>query len=68
MIDPSIPHEWDGFTASRLYRGARYNITVKNPNHICKGVKKMIVDGKEIAGNVIPASANGEHTVEVELG
>ncbi len=68
MIDPSIPHEWDGFTASRLYRGARYNITVKNPNHICKGVKKMIVDGKEIAGNVIPVSANGEHTVEVELG
>ncbi len=68
MIDPSIPHEWDGFTVSRLYRGARYNITVKNPNHICKGVKKMIVDGKEVAGNVIPAYANGEHTVEVELG
>ena len=68
MIDPSIPHEWDGFTVSRLYRGERYNITVKNPNHICKGVKKMIVDGKEVAGNVIPAYANGEHTVEVELG
>ena len=67
-IDPSIPHEWDGMKATRQFRGATYNITVKNPNHVCKGVKAMTVDGKAVEGNVIPVCDGGEHTVEVVLG
>ena len=67
-IDPSIPHEWDGFTAVRKFRGAEYNITVKNPDHVCKGVKSMTVDGKAVDGNVIPAADGGVHTVEVVMG
>ena len=67
-IDPSIPHEWDGMKVSRQYRGATYNITVKNPNHVCKGVKSMIVDGAEVAGNVIPVQNGGVHEVVVTLG
>ncbi len=67
-ISPSIPHEWDGFTISRLFRGATYNIKVSNPDHVCSGVKSMTVDGKAVEGNVVPAFANGEHTVEVVLG
>ena len=67
-IDPSIPHEWDGMKATRQFRGATYDITVKNPNHVCKGVKSMTVDGKPVDGNVIPVMDGGEHTVEVVLG
>ena len=67
-IDPSIPHEWDGMKATRQFRGATYDITVKNPNHVCKGVKSMTVDGKAVDGNVIPVMDGGEHTVEVVLG
>ena len=67
-IDPSIPHEWDGFTASRLFRGATYEITVKNPDHISHGVKSVTVDGNAVNGNVIPAFDGGVHTVEVVLG
>ena len=67
-VDPSIPHEWDGFTASRQFRGATYNITVKNPDHVCKGVKSMTVDGKAVDGNVIPASEGGVHDVEIVMG
>ena len=67
-VDPSIPKAWDGFTISRLFRGATYNITVKNPDHVSSGVKSMTVDGKAVDGNVIPAFANGNHTVEVTLG
>ncbi len=67
-INPSIPHEWDGFTASRLFRGATYNITVKNPAHVSSGVKSMIVDGKEISGCVAPTFTEGTHTVEITLG
>lgn len=67
-VDPSIPHEWDGFTAVRKFRGATYNITVKNPDHVCKGVKTMTVDGQAVEGNVIPAAADGVHEVVVIMG
>ena len=67
-IDPSIPHEWDGMKATRQFRGATYDITVKNPDHVCKGVKSMTVDGRAVDGNVIPVMDGGRHTVEVVLG
>lgn len=67
-VDPSIPHEWDGFTASRQYRGATYDITVSNPNHVCKGIKSVTVDGNAIDGNVLPTFTDGTHKVEVVMG
>ena len=67
-VDPSIPKAWDGFTASRQFRGATYNIKVENPNHVCKGVVSMTVDGKQVDGNVIPVCAGGVHEVTVVLG
>ncbi|MBR6243403.1 MAG: glycosyl transferase, partial [Ruminococcus sp.] len=67
-VDPSIPHEWDGFKATRKFRGATYNITISNPNHVCKGVKSLTVDGKAIEGCVVPACEGGVHEVEVVLG
>ncbi|MCL2076981.1 MAG: glycosyl transferase [Oscillospiraceae bacterium] len=68
VIDPSIPADWGGFTITRLFRGARYKITVKNPNKVSKGVKSLTVDGKAVEGNKIPAFQNGEHEVEVVMG
>ena len=68
-IDPCIPKEWDGFTAKRSYRGDVYNITVKNPDNVFKGVISMTVDGKEIAGNIIPVAGDGKvHDVVVVMG
>lgn len=69
MIDPSIPHQWDGFKASRKFRGATYDITVKNPDHVSKGVKSVTVDGNAIESKIVPAFGDGKtHTVEVVLG
>lgn len=65
-IDPSIPSDWEGFTAVRKFRGATYNITVKNPHYISKGIESVTVDGKEIDGNILPVFENGK-TVEVEV-
>ena len=68
-LDPSIPHEWDGFTATRQFRGAKYNITVKNPNHVCKGVASLEVDGAKVDGCVIPyVDGKAEYNVVVTLG
>ena len=63
-IDPCLPSHWEGFTATRRFRGATYNITVRNPNGRCKGVNALSVNGKAIAGNLVPPAAAGE-TVEV---
>ena len=70
VIDPCIPSHMDGFTAKREFRGVTYHITVKNPSHVEKGVAKTIVDGKEIAGNMIPAAdvTGSDVNVEVIMG
>lgn len=68
-IDPCIPKAWDGYKVTRWYRGSTYAITVKNPDHVSKGVRKIVVDGKEINGNVLPVFNDGkEHCVEVTMG
>jgi hypothetical protein len=45
------------------------HITVHNPDGVCKGVVKMVVNGKEIPGNLVPTDLPGdEQQVEVWLG
>lgn len=73
VIDPCIPSSLDGFTARRDFRGTTYHVTVKNPNHVEKGVISMTVDGKDvdvsgISGGMIPiALAAGKKDVNVEV-
>ena len=68
-LDPCIPPEWDSFRVTRRFRGATYDIHVHNPAHVCKGVARMTLDGKELEDNLIPAkSPAGKRTVEVWLG
>lgn len=54
IIDPCIPSDWDSFEVKRKWRGAIYKITVNNPNHVQKGVKEVILNGKTLISNIIP--------------
>ena len=65
-IDPCIPHEMEGYRVRRVYRGAVYEIEVRNPRHVQKGVASIRVDGEEIAGQVLPAVPAGR-TVRVTV-
>ncbi len=67
-IDPCIPSSWNGFKAVRRFRGSVYQIVVHNENHINKGVVKMTVNGRKVAGNLIPLKKTGTHQVEVWMG
>ncbi|MGC9468247.1 MAG: GH36-type glycosyl hydrolase domain-containing protein [Anaerolineae bacterium] len=68
-INPCIPSAWDGFRARRVFRNATYEIEVKNPDHVSKGVRSMMVDGKAAGGIVVPVFDDGKtHHVEVALG
>jgi cellobiose phosphorylase len=68
-LDPCIPKDWDGFSVSRQFRGAHYEINVRNPDHVSKGVRSVSVDGKVIDGTLVPAFTDGrKHVVEVLMG
>jgi cellobiose phosphorylase len=64
QIAPVIPAHWPGFTASREYRGVTYQITVKRSGP--GNSLELIVDGKAVDGNTIPAPTDGRKTVVVE--
>jgi cellobiose phosphorylase len=69
LVDPCIPAEWKGFNLTRKFRGAVYEIKVTNPDKVQKGVKKLVIDGKEINGNIIPIMPAGKtYKVEVIMG
>lgn len=59
ILDPCIPSEWDGFKVSRWFRGAKYEIEVRNPEHIERGVARIEVDGNPISGQLLPLLAPG---------
>ena len=68
-VDPCIPKAWDGYKVMREFKGSKYEINIKNPHHVSKGVTSLIVDGQEVSGNIIPDFKDGKtHQVEVTLG
>jgi cellobiose phosphorylase len=54
-IDPCVPKSWEGFRVTRHYRGKRLNIEIKNPSHLNRGVRALLVDGQAITGNLVRA-------------
>ena len=68
-IDPCIPKNWEGFKAVRKFRDSTYNISVRNPDKVSKGVIKMTVDGNQIDGNIVPIfNDNKIHNIKVIMG
>ncbi|MDP3979869.1 MAG: hypothetical protein Q8Q33_00490 [Chlamydiota bacterium] len=68
-IDPQIPSKWKQFSVRRKFRGAVYEIQVKNPKGLNRGVKELRLDGKRIEGNCLPDQHDKrKHIVEVILG
>lgn len=68
IIDPCIPAQWDEFQVTRRWRGATYNITVRNPDGVEKGVKMMTLNGTALVGPIPPQEAGTVHRVVVTLG
>lgn len=69
LIDPCIPADWEGFKVARRFRGAHYHIQVYNPQHVCRGVVRLAVDGVKISVGTVPLAQPGQSVqVEVWLG
>lgn len=68
-IDPCIPDEWDGFHMTFTKNGTVFNIEVKNPSHVEKGVQEIQLDGESLDDKKIPIlDDHSEHQVIVIMG
>lgn len=69
LVEPSIPAHWQGFRVTRRFRGAVYQIEVDNPQHVNRGVRTVMVDGKPYSSNLLPVFADGKtHSVRIVMG
>jgi cyclic beta-1,2-glucan synthetase len=72
VLDPCIPRDWPGFEIVFRYRSARYEIVVKNPNSVCRGVVSIEFDDEVLSTTdkcLIPLVDDGvTHSVRVVLG
>jgi cellobiose phosphorylase len=69
LVDPCIPSSWKSFRIQRKFRGKTYKIEVKNPSGKNRGVKRLLVDGRETPGNRIPLNLGADVVnVVAEIG
>jgi N,N'-diacetylchitobiose phosphorylase len=54
IIDPCITPEWKNFKVTRRFRNKNFHFIIQNEKGVQKGVKKLILNGVEIQGNLIP--------------
>ncbi len=66
-IDPCLPATLKEYSVVRRFRDGIFNIKVSNPKGLEKGNVAITIDGKAVAGNIIPCT-NGEHNIEVVIG
>lgn len=66
-IAPVIPQEWPGFTASRIFRGVEYHITVERGG--AGNQVQMTVNGEAVAVDVVPVGEESSSvSVHVKVG
>lgn len=69
VVDPCIPKKWAEYSIKYKYLDTFYEIVVKNPEGVNKGVKKVSVDGNVSEDKVIHVVNDGiAHHVEVYMG
>ncbi|HOT91758.1 MAG TPA: glycosyl transferase [Anaerolineae bacterium] len=65
QIAPVIPMDWQGFTATRIFRGVTYHITVERQGG--GNTVSLVVDGKPVEGNIVPLPAPEVKDVTVKV-
>ena len=77
VVDPCVPKSLKGFKVTRRFRGATYEIEVRNPRGAESGVTGLVLDGREAfaecaggrcRGVRLPLFGSGRHSAVVTLG
>jgi cyclic beta-1,2-glucan synthetase len=68
-LDPCIPSSWPGYGITWRFGGARYEITVTNPEGRCRGIASARLDGAEVDSRAVPLVDDGRvHVLEAVMG
>lgn len=68
ILDPCLPSFLEGYEITRDFRGVRCHITVRNPDHVQKGICFVSADGAEAKGNkVLITGKEGEVFIHVVM-
>ncbi len=73
VIDPCIPAAWPGFEMTLRYRGAVYDISIRNPDGVSRGVIAAQLDGEPQpislgSARLQLAADQGAHMIVVTMG
>jgi N,N'-diacetylchitobiose phosphorylase len=68
IVDPCIPAEWNGFEVTRQWRGATYQIEVRNPTGVQKGVRAIHLNGEPVVNPIPQQPAGSVSRITVEMG
>ena len=73
VIDPCIPAAWPGFEMTLRYRGAVYDISIRNPDGVSRGVIAAQLDGETQPislgrARLQLAADQGAHMIVVTMG
>ena len=68
IVDPCIPSDWKEFHVTRQWRGATFEITVRNPEGVEKGVRATTLNGQPIEGPIPHQPAGSVSHVAVVMG
>jgi cellobiose phosphorylase len=64
QIAPVIPKNWPGFTATRVFRGVTYKISIERQGE--GNAISLAVDGAPIQGNVVTPPTDGRKEVTIK--
>jgi len=68
-INPCIPKKWTEYSMKYKYFQTTYDIKVRNPENICKGVAEISMDGEVLEKNIINLIDDREtHIIEILMG
>jgi cellobiose phosphorylase len=63
LVVPAIPSDWPGFSATRVFRGVTYHISVERAGE--GNEVSLTVDGRPVEGVVVPPPSGGQTEVVV---
>ncbi len=68
QVDPCLPGDMREVQVTRRFRGGEYDIRIHNLSGGEKHSVTLLVDGREVKGNVVPVDGKGgKHQVEVTV-
>ena len=70
QVDPCIPRAWKGFALTYRRGGTSWRIEVENPQHVCRGIAAIELDGVTLEGSgpgIALVDDGASHHVRVTL-